>query len=227
MPASTAYKVKDKYTAYRGTLVRQLQCRLHICMVAIVKQATKQITRQFIFFCPCKSTLGRSWKRVPIQSVMKRMTIADRAPAICSEEETRTKARWKEIRGNRWDDEYSREKNWRVEQCGVSSELLHDAERSGGNVCVSISTLLHNGPQPINGTSWLAGFSFSYFHSLLANACVCVGGQHESKSIDWVFFLMMPLIRLMLIIAALSMSSTCGFPPQVESNMLMKMILMG
>lgn len=35
----------------------------------------------------CKSTFGKSSKRTPIQSVMIRITIAERAPATCSDTE--------------------------------------------------------------------------------------------------------------------------------------------
>lgn len=35
----------------------------------------------------CKSTFGKSSKRTPIQSVMTKITIAERAPATCSDRE--------------------------------------------------------------------------------------------------------------------------------------------
>lgn len=55
----------------------------HMCVLMLVLVQTPTV----------HSTLGRASNRVPIQSVMKRITIADRAPATCGEERGKIEAR--------------------------------------------------------------------------------------------------------------------------------------
>lgn len=161
---------------------------------------------------------------------MKRMTIADRAPAICSEEGAKTKGTMKrnpreEMRGREFKRKY-----WIVERCGV---CLSEAApwfwaAVEASLVLSISTLFHNGPQLTNVTAWLKCVFF--FFSLLANACVCVGGQHKWKSIGWVFFNDAPYqadVNYCSAFNEFNFWDYSGLSPQAESNMLIKMNLMG
>lgn len=50
----------------------------------LVRVQTWDAFVRLFFFKFFLSTFGKSSKRTPIQSVMKRMTIAERAPATCS-----------------------------------------------------------------------------------------------------------------------------------------------
>lgn len=107
MPASTAYRVRDKYRVYRGTTTT-VQVAL---LQGICSQTSCQANnlRNSFFSVPTKVPLAdlerefqsRVWWKGWLSPTELRQSAARR--------EQRQKAPWKEIRGKRWEDGNSRE----------------------------------------------------------------------------------------------------------------------
>lgn len=123
----------------------------NLCVKKILLQCSSKSLDTDAFVGVCfgffLSTFGKSTKRTPIQSVMKRITIAERAPATCSDTKTKVYGRivW-EMRGKPAEDLP------KAELMSGWTELMSDCEWNRGIVSESLPThLLCDGASLNNG----------------------------------------------------------------------------